>query len=134
MTRFRLSVALILLWLCPAFAEDGDRVVFEATVSGVEPWRPIKISCGLMAIYRLAEYKLNAVYKGGLNSEKVILEHLACSYNELSELNAGDKVIVVAEKLPRAENKSWMHDPWDDRQSDERVVVQYRGNVAVAKH
>ena len=98
----------------------------------------MKISCGVMIVYRLAEYRVDIVYHGDLHGMKQLtIEHLACNYNELDELKAGDKVIVVAEALSKPEKDHWMTYPIEENSKEtspasSSISVAYRG-IKVAK-
>ena len=103
--------AMFLFYLAPLVGQEKARKgteVFEATIIRIEPWGPIKISCGVAIVYRLAEYRVETVHRGHFhNGDDIVLEHLACNGNELDDLNAGDKVIVVAEKLSQPDKHPW---------------------------
>jgi hypothetical protein len=123
---------LLLLGVCPTVSAKQRDVVFEATVMRVEPWGPIKISCGVAIVYRLAEYRVDAVYSGRIQrGDHLFVQHLACNYDELEGLKPDDKVIVVAETLSKPEKRSWMKYPLAQG-TDESVSVSYRG-LKVAK-
>lgn len=102
---------MLLLFLAPLASQEKERKgteVFEATIVRVEPWWPIKISCGVVIVYRLAEYRVETVHAGHFHSgADILLEHLACNGNELDDLKAGDKVMVVAEKLSKPDKHPW---------------------------
>ena len=94
--------------------------IFEATVVRVEPWFPIKITCGVAIVYRLAEYRVDTVYRGHLHAgDDIVVRHLACNGNELDDLNAGDKVIVFARKLAKAEKGEWMTNKFGEEKTFE---------------
>lgn len=111
MRRYLIAAAM-LLCLVSAIGAQGHRpkhqVVFEATVVRVEPSGLMKISCGVAIVYRMAEYRVETAYGGDLRSgENVFVQHLACNGNELDDLNVGDKVMVVAERLAKPEKHQW---------------------------
>jgi hypothetical protein len=133
MKRRLIQLALLLvIGVSPGLAEKQQTIVFEATVVRLEPWPPMKISCGVAIVYRLAEYKIDTVYKGHiLSGEQLYVEHLACNYNELDEIKAGDKVIVIAVPLSKPEKHFWVKYPVEQGAKDS-IIVSYRG-LKVAK-
>ena len=86
-------------------------VAFEATVTRIDHWGPIKISCGVAIVYRLAEYTVSKPKTSQLHAgDKVTVEHLACNGDELDNLKPGDHVFVFAERLKHAEKRAWQPD------------------------
>ena len=80
---------------------------------------------------RIAEYEVHTVYRGNIDTQRVLVRHLACNYNELDDLKPGDNVIVIATKLAKPEKHTWMHFPIKG-QIQEEVLVGFDA-VEVAK-
>lgn len=97
-------------------------MIFSAKVVRIEPWGPIRISCGVALVTRMAEYEVRRVYRGHFDTKRVIVRHLACNYNELDDLKPGDNVIVVATALAKSERKTWMSYPIDSNAKEEVTV------------
>ena len=86
-------------------------VAFEATVTRIDNWGLIKISCGVAIVYRLAEYTVTEPKTSQLHAgDKVTVEHLACNGDELDNLKPGDHVLVFAERLNHPEKRAWKPD------------------------
>jgi hypothetical protein len=126
---FLLLVLLVLAapWLVGA----ETQTVFRAKVVRIEPWLPIKITCGIALVTRLAEYEVTNVYHGHIEMRRIIVRHLACNGDELDNLQAGDEVIVVVRKLKRPENHVWRA-PLGQDNSGREITVQFDA-VEVAK-
>ncbi|MGB7548372.1 MAG: hypothetical protein WBM14_11530 [Terracidiphilus sp.] len=125
----------LLAFLTPlAAAKARPQVVFSAKVIRIEPWGPIKITCGIALVTRMAEYEVRTVYRGHIETKRVIVRHIACNYNELDDLKPGDNVIVVATKLAKPEKRTWMSYPIDGDAKDakDEVLVRFDA-VEVAK-
>jgi hypothetical protein len=118
------TIVLGLLVLLAPLAVAGARpeVIFSAKVVRIEPWGPIRISCGVALVTRMAEYEVRRVYRGHFDTKRVIVRHLACNYNELDDLKPGDNVIVVATALAKSERKTWMSYPIDSNAKEEVTV------------
>ena len=117
------TVLLFLLALvAPIGAAPRPQVVFAAKVVRIEPWGPIKITCGVALVTRMAEYEIRAVYRGHIETQRVIVRHLACNYNELDGLKPGDNVIVSASKLAKPEKHTWMSYPIGSHANEEVLV------------
>jgi hypothetical protein len=122
----------LLAFLAPlAAAKARPEVVFSATVVRIEQWRPVKISCGVVLITRMAEYEVHTVIRGHIESKRVIVSHVACNYDELNDLKPGDNVIVVARRLAKPEKRVWFSYPIDSGAKGE-VLVEFDA-VEVAK-
>jgi hypothetical protein len=78
----------------------SDTIVFEGTVLNVGP-HP-HIACGLLAIYQLATYKVERVWKGDVPLGEIVVEHLACSGKELEGIKQGDRVLVIVTRETKA--------------------------------
>src|SRR5664279_135363 len=104
--KLRILIALLLV-SCPLLAHAEHRTIFDAKVIKIEPWMPIKISCGVMLVTRLAEYEVKTVYQGHVDSRRVIVRHLACHGDELDDLKAGEDVLIVVAKLKTPEVHVW---------------------------
>ncbi len=133
MKRLTTAAALVLVIVLHSAGTDSKpTVVFEATVVRLQSWADIpKVGCGILAIYRLAEYRVGSVYEGSIrSSEQVMVKHLACHHDELDDLKVGDKVVVIAEALPRAEKEFWKTS--SEPRRGEQVAVLYNA-VKVAK-
>ncbi len=86
-------------------------VVFEATVTRIDTWGPIKISCGIAIVYRLAEYSVTHSIKGRLHpGDPITVEHLACNGDELDHLKPGDHVLINAQRLNHPDLRNWNSD------------------------
>jgi hypothetical protein len=109
--RLLFIAATLMLLVCTLASQERapkDADIFEATVVRIEPWGLIKISCGVAIVYRLAEYRVETVYRGHLHKgDQIIAQHLACNGNELDDLGVSNKVIVFAEKLSRPDKRDW---------------------------
>jgi len=121
----------LLAFVAPLPAAPRPQVVFGARVVRIEPWGPIKITCGVALVTRMAEYEVSAVYRRHIKTRRVIVRHLACNYNELDELKPGDNVIVLAAKLAKPERHTWMSHPIEVH-ANEEVLVSFDA-VEVAK-
>jgi hypothetical protein len=112
MKKHMIAAAIFAYLVFPLTAQDKGRKnseIFEATVARVEPWGPIKISCGVAIVYRMAEYRVDTVLRGHLHhGEQIVVRHLACNGNELDDLKPGDQVVVFADELRKHERKQWM--------------------------
>lgn len=108
--------------VAPLPATPKPQVVFEAKVVRIEPWGPMKITCGVALVTRMAEYEIRAVYRGHVEKQRVIVRHLACNYNELDDLKPGDSVIVSATKLAKPEKHTWMSYPIEGHVNEEVLV------------
>jgi hypothetical protein len=94
------SVCLLLLTsFVSSFAggqsRKGSRLVFEGTV--VRIGKAPKFLCGAVAPYRLAEYRIERLYEGKYDKREIVVDHLFCSFEVLSDLEPGDKVLIVAD-------------------------------------
>ena len=83
---------------------------------------PIKITCGVALVTRLAEYEVRTVYRGSLRSRRVIVRHLACNGDELDNLKEGDDVLVVATRLRKPEAHTWRRFPTEENNGPELIV------------
>ena len=98
-----LIIASVCLLLLTAFVssfskgqcQKGSRLVFEGTV--VRIGKPPKFLCGTVAPYRLAKYHIERVYEGKYDKREIVVDHLFCSFEVLSDLQPGDKVLIVAD-------------------------------------
>ena len=70
------------------------RLTFEGTVMKVGA-RP-SFSCGVFAVYRLAKYRVDRVLQGEYNGSEIIVDHLDCTREVLTDVRAGDRVVVVS--------------------------------------
>src|SRR5258705_12170715 len=91
------SVCLLLLASIVSSLEgvqsrEGSRLVFEGTV--VRIGKAPKILCGVVSPYRLAEYRIERVYEGKYDKREIVVDHLFCSFDVLSDLQPGDKVLI----------------------------------------
>jgi len=121
------TLLLAISWLT-AEAEKKHTVVFEATVVRIDTWGFMKFTCGVAINYRLAEYKVDAVYRGHLApGQRVVVKHLACNWNEINDLQPGDEVLVVAESLKHPEKSFWQ--PTFDRTATERTDTPKRDEI-----
>jgi len=75
---------------------DNTLLVFEGTVIKVGDLP--SMSCGVMAVYQLAKYRVDRVLAGNYKATDIIVDHLACKRDVLNGISAGDKVIVVVNK------------------------------------
>jgi hypothetical protein len=100
-----LTAFLIFVFSVSAHAET--RRVFSAKVIRIEPWMPIRITCGVALVTRLAEYEVKTVFRGHVRSARVIVRHLACNGDELDNLEVGDAVILVVRPLKVPERRVW---------------------------
>ena len=107
MKRVSATIVFFLILACSLQAKDKKQVVFSATIVRIQPWGLAKIACGITQNFRLVEYQVDMFFQGNLNSRIVVVQHLACNYNELEELKAGDSVIVVADVMPSSERRFW---------------------------
>lgn len=122
----------ILFLLVPPWATHAQhQVVFSAKVIRIEPWMPIKITCGVALVTRLAEYEVTTVYRGHIDSRRLTVRHLACNGDELDDLKAGDAVLVVAAKTKKPESHTWRRSP-TGIENGPALVVRFSA-VAVAK-
>ena len=114
LTRKVLVFITFLILVCSMAANAESRIVLSAKVIRIEPWMPIKITCGVAMVTRLAEYEVNAVYRGHVDSHRVIVSHLACNGDELDDLKIGDDVLLVVRTLRVPERHVWHAWPRDN--------------------
>ena len=118
---------LLLGVLCGFTADKQQPIVVEATVIRVEPWGVTKTPCGTIINFRMAEYRVDTVYKGKIKSgEQIVVRHVACNYKELEELKGGARVILVATPLPQSEDALWAATSLVQGER-EHVTVRYDG-------
>jgi hypothetical protein len=130
-SRTAAIVFSLIAYVAPLAAAPRPQFVFDAKVVRIEPWGAIKISCGVALVTRMAEYEVRAVYRGHIETQRVIVRHPACNGDELDDLKPGDEVIVVATELPRPERHTWMgFAPEGETRND--VLVRFNA-VEVAK-
>ena len=107
----RILAAIVVIFAIGSFSAQAaprPTAVFEATVTRLDSWGLMKLSCGVAMNFRLATYEVDVVYEGHIAPEEQIsVLHLACNGNELDDLKVGDKVIVVAEVLKHPETYFW---------------------------
>jgi hypothetical protein len=107
----RILVIIAVIFAIGSFAAQAaprPTIIFEATVVRLDSWGLMKFSCGVAVNFRLATYKVDAVSRGHIApGEQIIVQHLACNWNELDDPKVGDKVIVVAEVLKHPETHFW---------------------------
>jgi len=104
--KIRLLTAFILL-VFSVSAHAETRTLFSAKVIRIEPWMPIKITCGVALVTRLAENEVKTVFRGHIDSDRVIVRHLACNGDELDDLKVGDEVFLVVSPLKVPERRPW---------------------------
>ena len=85
-SRMATVLLSLLALVAPLTAAPRPQVMFEAKVVRIEPWGPITITCGIVLVTRMAEYEIRTVYRGHIETQRVIVRHLACNYNELDDL------------------------------------------------
>lgn len=100
-----LAVGLLSLLLTPSDRADCEgTVVFEGTVLSVG--EVPGISCGVMAVYQLAKYRVEKVYSGTLDVREVVVDHLACDRAVLDGISPEVRVVVIARKS-KAISQRW---------------------------
>jgi hypothetical protein len=80
---------------------NATRLVFEGTV--IRIGKAPRFVCGVTSPYRLAEYRVERVYEGKYDKREIVVDHLFCTLDVLSDIQPGDRVLVVADrqtKLP----------------------------------
>ncbi|MGH9928574.1 MAG: hypothetical protein ACREA9_04995 [Pyrinomonadaceae bacterium] len=76
-------------------SRKGSQLVFEGTV--IRIGKAPRFLCGTVAPYRLAEYRVERVYVGKYDKREIVVDHLFCSVEVLSDLKPGDKVLIVVD-------------------------------------
>jgi TonB family protein len=85
--------------------DPAGKLVFEGKV--VRIGKPPRMLCGVVAPYRLAKYSVEQVNQGRYDKTEIIVDHLFCSQDVLSDLKPGEKVIVevdVRKRIPERSN------------------------------
>jgi hypothetical protein len=77
-------------------SRNANRLVFEGTV--IRIGRAPRFVCGVTSPYRLAEYRVERVYAGTYDKREIVVDHLFCRIDVLSDIQPGDKVLVVADR------------------------------------
>ena len=128
MTNLRLKLLLLSLKLLmihssvrsSSSAESDTLLIFEGTVIKVGDLP--SVSCGVMAVYQLAKYRVDHVLVGDYKAPEIVVDHLACNRDVLQGVSAGDKVIVVVNKrsnVPQRWNAEGI------RSSNDKVNIFY---------
>jgi hypothetical protein len=94
--------------------------VFEGTV--VRIGKAPKILCGVVSPYRLAEYRVERVYDGKYDKREIVVDHLFCSFDVLSDLQPGDKVLIVVDTQKKMLERS---NDGEIRKDTDRVTSFY---------
>ena len=135
----RRLAAILLLATAIALPAQPRRhsVAFEATVTRIHTWGPIKISCGVASVYRLAEYSVTHSIQGHLHvGDTITVQHLACNGDELDHLKPGDHLLINAQRLNHPDLRNWNSDsPWRQVQppptSDGTIAIPESNTVPV---
>lgn len=119
------SVCLLLLTSFVSSLEGGQSrkgslLVFEGTV--VRIGKAPKILCGVVSPYRLAEYRVERVYDGKYDKREIVVDHLFCSFDVLSDLQPGDKVLIVVDTQKKMLERS---NDGEIRKDTDRVTSFY---------
>ena len=64
---------------------------------------PIKITCGIVLVTRTAQDEIRTVYRGHIETQRVIVRHLACNYNELDDLKPGARCHRLGKQVSEAQ-------------------------------
>ncbi len=75
---------------------NNDLLIFEGTVIRIAERPPI--SCGVMAVYQLAKYRVSRVLQGEYDRSEIVVDHLACTGDLLAVARPGDTVVVVSKR------------------------------------
>lgn len=87
-------VALIGIAFVPNKLQKQRWLIFEATILKIG--KAPSIACGAGTTpSRLAKYKIDRIYVGSYDKDEIIVHHLFCREDVLSDLKEGDKVLVV---------------------------------------
>ncbi len=94
------AISLVLLFsLSAGFVKTSPHekkeplLIVEATVLKVGDLPAV--SCGVMAVYQLATYRVERVLMGKYSLSEITVDHLACKRDVLAGIAPGDRVIVV---------------------------------------
>jgi hypothetical protein len=79
--------------------KNNELLIFEGSVLKVGQLPTV--SCGVMAVYQLASYRIDRVLVGDYKDAEIVVDHLACKRDVLEGVHSGDKVIVVINKKKR---------------------------------
>lgn len=93
---FLMSLSLLVLScsvLGKTSTRDEELLIFEGTV--IKVGELPAMSCGVMAVYQLARYRVDRVLVGNYKAAEITVDHLACKRDVLEGISSSDKVIVV---------------------------------------
>jgi hypothetical protein len=103
-------------------------LVFEGTIEKLAP-NPGIVS-GVVAVYRLAKYRVTKVCKGKYDREEIVVDHLVFDRKEFEGFNVGDKVCVTAKV---ADKPLVRYDAEGIRDSSETIKTFYLAASNVTK-
>ncbi len=78
-----------------------DTLVFEGTLEKLGP--DVGFVSGVVAVYRLAKYRVNRVCEGHYEKDEIVVDHLILSGSELKGIELNDHVRVkvrISNKIP----------------------------------
>ncbi len=93
----------------------GDTIVFEGTVECLGP--DPGIMSGILAVYRLAKYRVQKVVVGEYAGSEMVVDHLILTGKELEGISVTDRVCVTvtaSKKILARWNVEGIRDPSDD--------------------
>lgn len=100
--------------------EPENFVVFEGTLEKLG--RNPDVVSGVMAVYRLAKYRVERVCKGTYDKSEMVVDHLVFDRGEFEGFNVGDKVCVTAKISNKVHTR---YDAEGIRDPSETITIFY---------
>lgn len=101
-------------------SEPESIVVFEGTLEKLG--RNPDLVSGLMAVYRLAKYRVERVCKGTYDKSEIVVDQLVFNREEFDGFNVGDRVCVVAKISSKVHTR---YDAEGIRDPSEKITTFY---------
>ena len=92
-----------------------DTIVFEGTLETLGP--DLKMASGVLAVYRLAKYRVDRVCEGKYDQSEIVVDHLILSTKEFEGIDVNDRVCLkvrMSNKILARYNADGIRSPSDD--------------------
>jgi hypothetical protein len=99
----------------PSESKATDTIVFEGTLEKLGP--DPGIVSGILAVYRLAKYRVKRVCEGKYDAKEIVVDHLIFTSKEFEGININDRVCVrvrILDKVLVRYDAEGIRSPSDD--------------------
>lgn len=130
MIRTKVVVPLIVLFattpqVSNKHSSAEKTIAFEGVVERISPDHGVL--SGILAVYRLAKYRVTRICKGRYSGKRIVVDHLILTGKELEGIQIGDRVCISVQKSNKIAarfNANGIRRP-----SDKVTIFYIAGNV-----